>query len=498
MADWPLDNADAGLVAPGRQLWRLDERPRVEVTVGAAAGVLALADPRQAQATALLGARRDAEGRAWPASFAFSPDDGAALEPAPSPMPPWGAPSGGDGGLPQTDAIAALDPASRAEHLVPTQALLFTAGAPGALYALRTALGVLEVRLPGIGGGGSSNDWLKLGVVARAGVELAPWSAAVATSPLGFAAPSAAGPVFVRLPRLPGLPGEIDAAPPGARSVGGVAIAGNRWLAPVRAGEGLALLSRTDRWAADWGWVEVEGAPGWPEPTSPAGALAAPVADGRDDVFWVGREGYLGWSPAEARAVWTPWPAPFRAIPIARPWRSGDGVLWQQGEEPAADGARLAFRALRFGGASGEAHAVRNPHFSAGGWTYASSGRPARWLRPWDRMVDDEQLRIRDGAVLAPLLGFDDRSGDPRTLLAEIEGDGVHAGALIRGEQPGLVRAVLKQHRSLNPIEELGAAFRIGRLDDLQAVRVADRLLVAHRDEPGDYARAYSWRIVAS
>ena len=497
MADWPLDNTDAGLLAPGRQLWRTEGTGRVEATIGAAQPVsFALDDRLQARLTALIGARLDGEGRPWPGSFRFSPETGAPLIPALPVAEPWGAPSGGEGGLPQTNSIAGLDPGSRAEHLAPTQAILFTAGTPAALYALRTALGVLEVYLPR-GGVASSDDWVRLGVVARAGVELPAWSAGVCAGRCGFVAPTASGPVFVRLPRLPGPSVEIDAAPPGASSVAGAARAGDRWIAPVRAGEGLALLSRPDVWAADWAYVELDEAPAWPEPTSPAGALAAPVADGRDDVFWVGAEGYLAWSPGEGRAAWTRWPELFRAIPTARAWRSGDGVLWQQGMDQAPEGPRLAFRPLRFGGLSAEVRPVRNPHFSAGGWTYATSGRPARWLRPWDREVEDEQLRTPEGTVLAPLLGFDDRGGDPRTLLAEISGEGAHAGALIRGEQPGLVRAALKQHRSLSPVEDLGAAFRIGRLDDLVVVRYADRVFVAHRDEPGDYARCYSWRALS-
>lgn len=497
MADWPLDNAEAGLAAPGRQTWRVEGAgatpDRVEAVLGEASVALDLGAPMQARLAALLGGRVDGHGRAWPGSFRHSPIDGAPLAPALPEAQPWGAPSGGEAGLPQTDAVASLDPASRADHLAPTQALLFVAGAPAALYALRTALGVLEVCLPR-GGAPSPEDWVRLGVVARAGVELPAWSAAVAVGRFGFAAPTAAGPVFVRLPRLPATAGALDAAPAGARSVGGVAAAGDRWLAPVRAGEGLALLARPDAWSAPWSYVEVDAAPAWPEPSSPAGALAAPVADGRDDVFWVGEAGHLAWSPAEGRAAWTAWPGLFRALPTARPWRSGDGVLWQQGVEPAPEGPRLAFRPLRHGAASAEVRPVRNPHFSAGAWTYATSDRPARWLRPWDREVEDEQLRTPEGAFLAPLLGFDDRGGDPFTLLAEIGGEGAHAGALIRGEQPGLVRAALKQHRSRAPVEDLGAAFRIGRLDDMSVVRYAGRVLVAHRDEPGDYARCYSWR----
>ena len=498
MADWPFDNAAAGLLAPGRQLWRMDPPGRVEIALGDAPTVaLDLADPAQARLAALAGARLDDGGRVWPGGFRFSPLTGAPLMPALPSAEPWGAPAGGGAGLPQTDAIVQLDPATRAEHLAPTQAILFVAGAPAALYGLRTALGVLEVFLPR-GGAPSADDWLRLGVAVRAGVELPAWSAAVAAGRFGFAVATAAGPVCVRLPRLPGATGGLDAAPAGVRSVGGVASAGGQWLAPVRADERLALLSRrADAWSEAWRWVELDAAPAWPEPTSPAGVLSAPATDGRDDVFWVGREGYLAWSPAEARAGWTPWPAPFRALPMASPWRSGDGVLWQQGEEAAPEGPRLVFRPLRFGGASAEARPVRNPHFSAGSWTYASSGRPARWLRPWDRVVEDEQLRTPEGAVLAPLLGFDDRSGDPATLLAQISGEGAHAGALVRGEPPGLVRAALKQHRSRQPVEDLGAAFQIGRLDDLQVIRYAERVFVAHRDEPGDYAQCYSWRALS-
>ena len=496
MADWPLDNAEAGLPAPGRQSWRLDAPARIELApAGAPPFALDLADPREARLAALFGARRAGSGPLRPGSFRFDPATGAPLAPALPAAEPWGAPGGGADGLPQTDAIKGLDPASRRDHVAPTQALLFVAGAPAALYALRTALGVLEVCLPADGGGpASADDWVRLGAVARAGVELPAWSAAVAAGPHGFAVPTASGPLFVRLPRPPGASGGLDAAPAGARSVGGVAVCGRDLLAPVRAGEGLALLRRPHAGEGAWSYAEVEGVPAWPEPTSPDGALAAPVSDGRDDVFWPGARGYLAWSPAEGRAAWTAWPDFFRALPAARPWRGGDGVLWQQGVEQSPEGARLAFRPLRFGGLAAESRPVRNPHFSAGGWTYATSDRPARWLRPWDRPVEDEQLRVREGAFLAPLLGFDDRGGDPATLLVEIGGEGAHAGALIRGEQPGLVRAALRQHRSLGPVEDLGAAYTVGRLDDLQVVRYADRVFVAHRDEPGDYARCHSWR----
>ncbi len=495
MADWPLSNADAGLLAPGRQLWRLgDGADEMEATLGDGRVRLDLHTEPGLRLAALLGARIDDAGRPWPGAFRFSPETGAPLRPALPDAAPWGAPSGGEAGLPQTDTMAALDPASRADLLAPTQAALFVAGAPAALYALRTALGVLEVYLPR-GGQASGEDWVRLGVVVRSGVELPPWSAAIGAGRFGFVAPTAAGPVFVRLPILPGAAAATDVAPAGTRSVGGPALSGGVWLAPVRAGGGLALLAREDAWSAPWSAREVMGSPDWPDPSSPAGALAAPAADGRDDVFWVGATGALAWSPGEGRAAWTAWPEGFRALPTARPWRAGDGVLWQQGVQPGAEGASLAFRPLRWGGAAGEVRLVRNPHFSAGGWSYATSGRPARWLRPWDRPVDDEQLRMPEGAFAAPLLGFDDRAGRPATLLAEISGEGAHAGALIRGEQPGLVRAALKQHRSLEPVQDLGAAFRIGRLDDLLCVGYADRVLVAHRDEPGDYARAYSWRV---
>ncbi len=497
MADWSLENSEAGLPTAGGQLWRLDAPARAQIAVpGATPVVLDLDDPREGRLAALFGARRAPAGPPRPGSFRFDPDTGAPLAPALPEAQPWGAPGAGPDGLPQTDAITALDPASRRDHLAPTHALLFVAGAPAALYALRTALGVLEVHLPrdGADGPASPDDWVRLGAVARAGVELPAWSAAVAAGPYGFAVPTAAGPLFVGLPRTSAVREGLDVAPAGARSVGGVAGFGGDLLAPVRVGEELALLRRPNAAQGAWSPAQVDGAPAWPEPTSPDGALAAPVADGRDDVFWPGERGYLAWSPAEGRAAWTPWPDFFRALAAARPWRAGDGVLWQEGVEQSPEGARLAFRPLRFGALSPESRAVRNPHFSAGGWTYATSDRPARWLRPWDRPVEDEQLRVREGAFLAPLLGFDDRNGDPATLLVEIGGEGAHAGALIRGEQPGLVRAALRQHRSRSPLEDLGAAFTLGRLDDLQVVRYAGRVFVAHRDEPGDYARCHSWR----
>ena len=415
----------------------------------------------------LLDVRSDGEGRLWPAAFAYQPQDGSRLAPAPPTVLTNGRRIG-TAGLPEMDDAKGVDTADgRDEEDTPVGARVFASGGnPPRLVAIDARDGRAWWKAP------ISEAWESLGRFPSCD-SLPDHSIGAVGTPAGVF--HAAGSCLVRL--LADQACEVETVDLGGQALGSPFALGESVVVPVSTTSGLSLVVRTPD--GNISTLRVEGAP------DDVDHFGAPVGElGAGRCYWIASQGLLAFEQSEdgAGSRWCPWPTGAEGLPFLSPYRARNGRLWAFCVRTSKGGAvREAALAcsISYAGRS-EVRELPGPFVSVGAQTFR--GRE-RHRDPWSNAEEEINVGLDyAGRWMMPLA----RIGERETIVGLVA-DASSGGGTVRDfvfrEGPPIRREVaLALHADHGGLRMLHRTFEIESADDLDIYRDGNRLCVHHSE----------------
>lgn len=360
---WPIDPDPATTNLVERQGWYFaGSQPEAVAVVGSR---LDPGDPR----LGLLGIRRNAAGRPYPAHFAFCPETGKKLASAAPPAPPAKHEFDPDShdAIPFTEGVPSLS----------------FAGHPERLYLSHDNLGALEWW------DAASRAWIGLGRIPPA--DLPPIAHGLAATRHGLAYATRDCVVVVPLPQLEAQARFATLREPGLTFV----------AAPVWRADGLfvpaARAGRLVLCHLPMARGEPAGALALHDLDMAAGdAFGRPVVNRLGDTVWPGEAGFLRCRGDCLAGELERWPAEFEPVLAQPPYRDGGDVAHQLGMFEG----RYHYASLTRAPAL---QRLNGPHLAAGATTYSGG---ERFLTPWGDPVESLTLGAYAGSLILPLIAM--------------------------------------------------------------------------------------------